>query len=269
MANFNFDEQSDEFDTGENEQPVDQAQEVINDLEQENEQLDEDLTEVESRLEVASYYSCLLKDSLFGQDTSNASRIVTHRIKKFVREELSELVGLTQPKALHPAQPLFTDGEIAALKALAAKVMGKPAIIESAPKRGPQLNTVSVPQKVLPTINSKPPVIPTVTPKTIPPQSKQQPKIVKRQQGKGKRFVEIPHPMIPGETIKKDVSSQIQPMGAIRPLPMPQGQMMTQALEQQAQIISMNPLLANSDKLPEAGKIKNQIATAINLSLKE
>jgi len=283
---FDFNKNSEEFDSqvDENVEPeLQNVQGVINSLDSnfEEEELNDDLTEIEKRLEVASYYNCLLKDSVFGADPSHAARVVTYRIKKFVKGELSELVGLTLPKSVASVQPLFSDAEIAALKALAAKVIGRPSVMDGPLTKGPVLNTVVKPNPshTLPVARPNIPTLKHVaTPKTsvagqdslgIKQQMTGARQLVKKQtntNGK-KRFVEIPHPMVSGETILKDVSSQSQPTGALKPLPMPQGTQMTMVTEQQAQLNIANPGIANADR-SDASQVKNQISAAISLSLK-
>jgi len=98
--------------------------------------LDEDRLEedVESRLEAAVYLKTLLKGELFLGDRTAAARIVTKKVRDFVRTELRQLLGLEAPK--QEASDVFTLEEVRALKAVAGKVLHK------APE--PQLQTRQV-----------------------------------------------------------------------------------------------------------------------------
>lgn len=123
------------------EEAEDTASQVLSDLES-NEDIDQKMSEVEKRLELASYYKLLLNNPLFDID-NDAAQSVQQEIRDFIRSRLEVLVGLKQDvKVIQSALP-FDDKEVVALKSLAAKVMGKPSLLQEVKK--PTLNKVSVP----------------------------------------------------------------------------------------------------------------------------
>lgn len=115
-----------EYETDSTESLEDKASAVVASIDQEVDldELDEQLEDVELRLEVATLYRALLKDRLFTEQTE-ASRAVEARVRSFVKGELKTLLGLQAPKKEQPQ--LFSPEEIEALKAIAGKVLSKPS----------------------------------------------------------------------------------------------------------------------------------------------
>lgn len=115
------------------------ASNVVESLE-EDDDLDDDQLEsdVESRLEAAVYLKTLLSGDLFVGDRSAAARIVTKRVRDFVRGELRQLLGLeTQSRTSVEAQ--FSTEEVAALKAIAGRVLHRPPVASEPQLRKPEL----------------------------------------------------------------------------------------------------------------------------------
>lgn len=113
---------------------------------QELSSIDDDMLEVEKRLEMAQYYRLVLSDTIFSDppNVEIADRVESE-IREFVRSRMSFLVGVGSKKEAPPALP-FSEAEIAALrtmaqpdvvaalKALAAKVLKKPEILDAKPR---------------------------------------------------------------------------------------------------------------------------------------
>lgn len=120
--------------------------------------LEEDDTEymadVDQRLEVATYFRTLLRQSLFS-DASSAARIVERKVRVFVKEQLEILLSL-RPEAAPAAVvvPQFDEAEVAALKMVAARLIKKPDLAPPAPTVKP----VAVPPA---------PRVPTVVPAVV------------------------------------------------------------------------------------------------------
>lgn len=121
---FSFDDS--EF----NQQPEDAAEAALASLEQspptemdEDEEPAEDpeLADVDTRLETADYYRAILRSGFFDEAvvaSSPVASIVDREIRTFIRERLSVLVGLRQPKAAEVVLP-FDGREVEVLKTLA------------------------------------------------------------------------------------------------------------------------------------------------------
>lgn len=113
-------------------------------------QLDEQMSEVEKRLEVAHYYRMLLKNELFA-NPSEAGQTVENEVRTFIRGRLAVLLGL-KPEVASSSTSDFSDDEIQSLKeiankdsefsneevkvlkVIASKLIGKPHLIENKPK---------------------------------------------------------------------------------------------------------------------------------------
>lgn len=93
-------------------------------------EFDDQLEDVEQRLEVATLYRLFLKDRIFSE-SSVAADTVERRIRNFVKSELKVLLGLQIPadKPTQQQPPQFTEDEVSALRAVAAKISGKPALL--------------------------------------------------------------------------------------------------------------------------------------------
>lgn len=200
--------------------------------------------ECEKRFEIAIYYRTLLKGRLFNED-NEASKIVETEARAFFKERLEVLLGIRAPQAAAPMpQPLpFDQEEIAALKAVARRLVRKPELIEAHPAQ-PVLRRASipapVPQPVMPPRSAQPkPTVkkPAVAagPKPakvtyIPPKEngivKDTGKIIEKD---GKRYKVAVNDL--GTAFKQDITGQGNP--ATR-LPMPTGAMLGQATEMAA-----------------------------------
>lgn len=99
--------------------------------EEAQDQEDPELGDVDLRLETADYYRAILKHDFFDAGTP-AAQIVDREIRTFIRERLEVLLGLRAPRAETAEQPFDAD-ELNALRALARKVLGKPALIAGEP----------------------------------------------------------------------------------------------------------------------------------------
>lgn len=94
---------------------------------------DNQLSEVEFRLEKAQCYKMLINHQLLSGD-SKAAEEVEIEVQEFVRERLGQLMGMAAKASPIIAPPQFSEDETTALKAVASKVLGKPSIIAATPK---------------------------------------------------------------------------------------------------------------------------------------
>ncbi len=220
---------------------------------EEDDALEED---VESRLEAAVYYKTLLRGELFAGASTAAGRIVTKRVRDFVRTELRKLLGLERTEEPQQAAQVFTPDEVQALKVVAGRVLSKTSVSE-----GPQLRTVEVAPAAPKAPQLQPRVVGAATPEkpkapkpkapafVVPPKSGKKPAPKKQ----GKRLLEEartendetiqvtqgPNGRITREYInadgktvlQQDLTPQVRPAGAI---PMPSPDHMAFITEQQA-----------------------------------
>lgn len=118
----------------------------------EDEEDDDEMMDVDLRLDLADHYRAITKNKFFSQNTE-AAQIVNDEIRAFIRERLEVLLGLRAEKTEEspaPVQSQFTDEEASALKALAAKVLGRPQIVDP-PKVVPRTEVqVTAPVRVVP-----------------------------------------------------------------------------------------------------------------------
>jgi hypothetical protein len=135
MIGYNWDEDPAEE---EQEQPLRVPADVLPSSDEPNE-----LDEVERRLEKAHFYRMLLRHQLISSDSNEAVE-VEQEIQDFVRERLAVLLGIKMEKAFNEALP-FNPEEVEALKAVAAKVLNRPTIVQAkpeAPKPPPTIKPV-------------------------------------------------------------------------------------------------------------------------------
>lgn len=192
----------------------------------EDEKLDED---VELRLEVASLYRLLLRGDLFA-DTSNsqAAAMVERHVRAFVKSQLKILLGIGSAQAAAPVAEVksqFSDDEVTALKAVAAKITGKPAILTQPAKAQPSLKKTEVPKEA----RVEPRKLAPVDNRAAKPQPKAgKPEAPKKKPGRViKEYVNDR-----GEVVERmDATPQVQVPGMI---PMPSPQHMAAIQEQQA-----------------------------------
>jgi hypothetical protein len=125
------------------EEADDAAEDVVASLDEEvtQDDLEDDSSlesDVQRRLEVASLYKTLLSDSFFTKD-SEAARIVTKRLRRFVTAELKALLGMGAPPQ---AESAFTPAQTDALRRIADKVLEKDGL-------SPATTTPASPQPAL------------------------------------------------------------------------------------------------------------------------
>lgn len=98
---------------------------------------DEQLSEVERRLEIASFYRLLLNDRLF-ESENPAAHAVEKEIRTYIRARLEVLVGMRSEASVQtPSANPFSAEETVILKSIAAKLQKKPSILESVAKPKP------------------------------------------------------------------------------------------------------------------------------------
>ena len=190
--------------TFDEEEYAENAEDTLRDLERvaktptkapETEEVDV-LADVDLRLDTADYYRAIINHDFFESD-SRAAQVVLQEVRAFIKERLEILLGI---RGSFEQEPLFTQEEVQALKVVASKVLGKPALVAGvsqadSPKlqvperRKPQIRKVTVlkpetkkaapppPQRaVLPPQKtpSPPPATETVSVKAEPPKAKKQ-----------------------------------------------------------------------------------------------
>jgi hypothetical protein len=88
--------------------------------------LEEQMDDVELRIEVASCYRQLLKSALF-EDATDASRIVEKRLRAFAKADMRRMLGMynASPPQKAPVEPIFAPEVVEVLKRVAAGIMSK------------------------------------------------------------------------------------------------------------------------------------------------
>lgn len=270
---FNFDE---EF-GGDDEAVASAAATVVDDLTQgipdtTPESIDEHMSEVEKRLEVASYYRMLLNDSLF-TDATAAGRTVEAEVRAFIRERLAVLLNIkpARPEPVEVKSP-FSDVQIQALQALANKVIGKPALIEpvkaaALAPRPPAVRRVETPQpqsSTAPALRQRQaPATPvaTASAKPVTP-TKSKPGARKPFE---RRYSE--HTKEDGTKVRLDVTGQVRSPAS---LPMPTGAALSAVTAARAQEnLSRLEIVETSGAGSRAGTHLVQTAIAASLVQKE
>lgn len=223
---------------------------------QEVQSIDDQMSEVEKRLEMAQYYRLVLNDTIFNDppNVEIADR-VEGEIREFVRSRMSLLVGVGEEKKPEVLSP-FSDAEtlalrtiaqpdvIAALKALAAKVLKKPEILDAKPR-------TTAPEKP-----KGPPKEPTLKKIVRTAPQGQQPAQPQQQQiqrppppGKGKQqkrvFKKVQR--VDGTEGDLDVTPPAQPVG-VKPFPTPVGKAAIEATAAQTARQQAMVAVANLDK---------------------
>jgi hypothetical protein len=223
---------------------------------QEAQSIDDQMSEVEKRLEMAQYYRLVLNDTIFNDppNVEIADR-VEGEIREFVRGRMSLLVGVGEEKKPEMLSP-FSDAEtlalrtiaqpdvVAALKALAAKVLKKPEILDAKPR-------VAAPEKP-----KGPPKEPTLKKIVRTPAAPQQP--TQRQQqaptaappsGRGKQQKRVLKKVqrVDGTEGEVDVTPPAQPVG-VKPFPTPVGRAAIEATAAQTARQQAMVAVANLDK---------------------
>lgn len=208
-------------------------------VQEDSRELEEEMSEAEARLEMAQYYRLILNETLF-EDAPNeevATR-VEEEIRGFVRERMKLLVGVGQPKQEAKPQKIFTDAEVQALrtiaqpevvealKALAAKVLKKPAILDAKPL------PVEKP-KAEPSV-LKEPILKKVGQRR--PRQSPEPQAPAPRSGRGKRMEKQTRTITTedGKEIVQDVTPQARPVGPVQPIPTPRGREQIEAMAAQS-----------------------------------
>lgn len=214
--------------------------------------LEEEMSEAEARLEMAQYYRLILNETLF-EDAPNeavASR-VEDEIRGFVRERMKLLVGVGQPKQEVKPQKIFTDAEVQALrtiaqpevvealKALAAKVLKKPTILDAKPLpvEKPKAEPSVLKEPILKKVGQR-----------RPRQSAEPQAPVRagrgRKQEKQLRTITTDD----GKEIVQDVTPQARPVGPIQPIPTPRGREQIEAMAAQSAAYQARVALTTLEK---------------------
>lgn len=196
---------------------------------------DDQMSEVEKRLEVAKYYRLVLDDTIFNDPPNvEVADQVENEIREFVRGRMSQLVGVSEEKKAK-VESVFSEEEItalrtiaqpeviSALKALAAKVLKKPAILDVKPRQEPAPKAPAVHKEPSLKKITRPASKPTepAQPKIVrPPPARPQAQAVKKGKKQEKVFKTVVDES--GNEVKMDVTPQAQPVG-IKPFPTPTG----------------------------------------------
>jgi hypothetical protein len=170
---------------------------------------EEQMSEVEMRLEKAYYYRMLLQQNPFDSDSPVAIE-VWKDISKILRARLGELLGIVSLPLVSAVAPQFTEEEAKILKAVASKLLknvedkSKPK-----PKKAPSLRKVSVTEVESNKVNVRPVAKPEVKPPAV---------VARGRSGKSKILKKVITDN--GNEVVMDVTPQTKPTGA-SPLPMP------------------------------------------------
>lgn len=178
------------------------------------------LSEVERRLEIATYFKAAMKGGFFETNTE-ISLVVEKEIYNFCRSRLEVLLGISQPSVTETeviAKSPFTEDEAKVLKAVAAKLLSKTAEVKAAPPPiEPQVKKNRIPQK---SVTTQPEV----------KQSKQAKPVAKKpSQTSRKKYKTVVNDR--GEEVQMDVTPQPRMPGA---KPMPSPAEMEQIMQMQA-----------------------------------
>jgi hypothetical protein len=193
----------------------DGAQELVNSLYEEPAEEEDDagtddveaqMSAVAQRLLLAQYYQTLLNGSLFEGDTSPPALRVTKELRGFVRQRLAVLMGVKrEPIGAAPAvvmKPQFTDDEVKALRAVAAKVNGL-GTVPQAPSKPPEAPPVL--KKVEAPVTAAPKLAAAKAPPTV--QAKKPPAPITIQAKPGQRAGPPPRPAV--KTAPKVADSRV------------------------------------------------------------
>lgn len=159
---------------------------VVDDvMDEPEEDLISDLSDVEIRLEEANCYKALLNNSLFEEPMSPIAEKVEKRIRDFIRHELKVLLGLTvreSTKVIETKSP-FTSEEEKVLRGLATRVLSR----EQGQKQDP-IVTPAVTNTPAATPTVKKTTSPEVKPAPLTPTKQKTPKTLKGRPPKNKEI---------------------------------------------------------------------------------
>jgi hypothetical protein len=94
-------------------------------IEIEEEDIDEQLSDVEKRLEIAAHFRLLLRDHLFSEPVTEAGLVVEKMVRSFIKGKLKVLLGIEPPppeRHLPPPSDFSTE-QVEALRLVADKVL--------------------------------------------------------------------------------------------------------------------------------------------------
>lgn len=197
-----------------------------------------EMDEVEARLEMAQYYRLILQESLFA-DAPNPSvaAAVESEIRDFIRGRMQVLVGVgsgekavkgsfSEPE-IQALKTLASPDVASALKAVAAKVLKKPSLMETQAPLAPE--------------EKKPKVIKTPVLKKVVQGASKDASIAAKQAAEiGGKKAQVQKKRIvtevtdDGREIKRDLTPQARPTGPIQPIPTPRGRHQIEAVAAQA-----------------------------------
>jgi len=194
--------------------------------------LDDQMSEVEKRLEMAQYYRLVLQDTIFNDPPNvEVADRVEGEIREFVRSRMALLVGVgAAEKKPEPVVSQFTDAEVlairtlaqpevvSALKALAAKVLKKPEILDAKPLQAPAKPKAPAREPTLKKIVRPAPSVEAETTRTVRSPAQAAPR------GRGKKQEKVFKTVTTedGREVKMDITPQAQPVG-VKPFPTPVG----------------------------------------------
>lgn len=182
----------------------------------EEQDVEEQMSEVEARLEVAQYYRLILNETLF-EDPPNPSvaERVEDEVRGFIKTRMQSLMGVSPAEKVQAR--IFSDAEvqalrtiaqpdvIGALKALAAKVLKKPGILDAKPLPSTEKKKSNEPPRE--------PLLRKVGQRR--PQQAPAPQPRKGQQEKKTRVVVSDD----GREVTQDLTRPSKPTGAFQPIP--------------------------------------------------
>lgn len=209
------------------------------------------LSEVERRLRKSNCYRAILDQPLFDENASEEAVEVEAEFREFALARLRELMGISAIKP--PVEQQFSYEEEVALKAWAAKLVGKPAILSIDPGPAkPAVSSVKTPAAVplspapieprLRTMSD--PVRAPRKPSGRPPHAKNKPKaevVTPAPPLKTAEVVEVERVGADGKVMKVAVNNQkqVEPTGAVR-VPMPSPDMALSLERTKSESIAMN-----------------------------
>lgn len=208
--------------------------------------VEEQMSEVEARLEVAQYYRLILNETLFEDPPNPAvAERVEEEVRGFIKTRMQALMGVSQAEKA-PAR-IFTDAEVqalrtiaqtevvGALKALAAKVLKKPAILDAKPLPSAEKKSNEPPRE---------PLLKKVGQRR-PQQAAPAPQLRKGKQQEKKTRVVVDDA---GHEVTQDITPPSRPTGPIQPIPTGRSREQIEALSAQSAAYQARVALAALEK---------------------
>lgn len=198
---------------------------------------EEQMSEVEMRLEKAYYYRMLLQQNPFDSDSPIAIE-VWKDISKILRARLGELLGIGKGPSAVPLAAQFTDEEAVILKSVAGKLLKNANVIaQPKPKKAPGLRKVSVAE-----VEGKKPTMvmrqEAVMQQVVKPAQPAATITARGGKAGAKNKTYKKHITDDGREVVMDVTKQVRPVG-MQPMPMPNIELSNaHATAQAAQIAS-------------------------------